>query len=288
MKRIIIFLISVFLLIGCGPEYRNQEAINEADKANQESSSEKINAKEYKLRLKEFSIEEVMQISTPKDSIIETSDPEYGKRYVTETADYLVGKGILMYYSQRSKYQTYYPFLDLNMPENDINNESVNKCEDFFRQIGISNMKLSGCKKVTVNDIINKINNGEDVMLNKDGTEVNLRENLKDIEILKFDKTIDDISIIDMQKYTLNNDKNILYAYAILLLDDEGISYYTMSYIPEDTIETKDVEIIDKQQVEIIVSEDYNKSVQESPIVIKSIELKYLSEKIELNRMFET
>lgn len=288
MKKFLIIILAIFIITGCRPESRSEETNKDLDKDANIENNETMTVKEYKLRLKEFSIEEVMKLLTPNDTILETSEPEYGKRYKTETAEYVVGNGVLEYYSQRSKYQTYYLFSNTQIFGKEINDEGIKKCTEFLKNIGLSNLRANGYHKATVDDIIKVINNGNDILVQKDGSEVNLREHLKDIEIYRFEKVLDNIPLLDSPKYSLANDKNIITAQAFIIVDNEGVSMVKMNFIPEDIIETKDVKIISKEKAEEFLREDFNKSIQSTELKVNSIDLNYVSEKVEMIKLLQT
>lgn len=285
MKKFCLLMMAVLVLVACSPESRTGEKSSAAGTA--VSVKNELDNHKYKMKLKEFKVEDVSETLEKGVNYTENKDIEYGYRYVFDNGtEAAIGNGSIIYYPVGAKYSVYY--LNSNPEYNSETDESAIKvCNDLFEKIGLTNMKLLGTHQANVDTIIDRINNGEDVMTAKDGSTENIREKLKDIKILKFGKSVGDLTLVDNLLY-LNNEKQILTAQAKVILEGDKIIYIDMEYIPEEIISKNEVNIISEEKAREILVNDYNKSIQEEKLNITKIELLLGSEPLELIKLLKT
>lgn len=285
MKRFCLLIVAVMFLVGCSPESRDGSKSTASDSI--VNVNTEVKNYKYKMKLKEFKVEDVFETLENGVNYTEHKDIEYGFRYVFDNGtEAAIGNGSLVYYPEGAKYSVYY--LNSNPEYNSEPDESALKvCNDLFEKIGLTNMNLLGTHQASVDTIIDRINNGEDVMIAKDGSTENIREKLKDIKILKFGKSVGDLTLVDNNLF-LSNEKEILPAQAKVILEGDKIIYIDMDYIPEDITNKNEVSIISEEKAREILVNDYNKSIQEEKLNITKTELMLGSEPLELIKLLKT
>lgn len=179
MKKIILLIATVFVFVACkGPA----SLVNFDDKTASAEFSAYVKAKEYVMKLKKFKIEDITENLEVGIPYREVDDKEYGMRYVFDNgSDAYIGDGMLIYYNAKSKYPVYYFNSQIDYGS-EVDEEGLRICNDYFKKIGLSNMKLVGTHFANVDTIIDKINGGSDILIGKDGSGVNIREKLMDIK----------------------------------------------------------------------------------------------------------
>ncbi len=269
MKKIVLLVAIVLTLVACkGP----MSMVNLGSKTENSGLDAKVKSKELVMKLKEFKIENITENLEMEAAYYEGDNQEYGKRYVFDNgAEAYVGDGMLTYYGANAKYPVYY-LNSLIEYTSDVDEEGLKICNDYFNKIGVSNMKLVGTNTADVDTIIDRINNGEDIMIGKDGSEENLREKLMDIVIYKFVKSLDSLNIV-AEGVVLENEKTLSGSEAYIIMHGDSIIYAGMEYVPEDIIKSSDTNIISEEKAREILSAEYSKTKENSELKVEDTEL---------------
>ena len=269
MKKIILLVAAVFILVACkGP----MSMVNLGKRTESVGLNPKVQAKDHVMKLKEFKIEDISEnlevgVQYHKDDIL-----EYGMRYVFDNgAEATIGDGMLYYYNVSAKYHVDYlnSLIDYTSV---VDEEGLRICNDFFTKIGVSNMKLVGTHFADVDTIIDKINGGEDIMIGKDGSGVNIREKLMDIKIFKFVKSLGGLNIAG-DGVNLDNDKRLLESEVYIIINGDSIIFASMQYLTEEIIKSRDAKIISEEVAREILAKEYVKNDGNNELKIESTEL---------------
>ena len=133
-------------------------------------------------------------------------------------------------------------------------------------------MKLVGTHFADVDTIIDKINGGEDIMIGKDGSGVNIREKLMDIKIFKFVKSLGGLNIAG-DGVNLDNDKRLLESEVYIIINGDSIIFASMQYLTEEIIKSRDAKIISEEVARKILAKEYVKNDGNNELKIESTEL---------------
>lgn len=286
MKKVLIILVCL-LFAACRPETRSNEGettdIGQSENS-EPSQGQGMIANTYDMVLKSFDIGQIEKSLNLNPSISQSEDFEMGDIYSYENGGEInVKDGVLDYFkSDQSTSISYLSYMyDVKEWENDGKDEAIGLADKFFVDNGLTNMKLVNSEYADVDEILLKINGGEDFASEKDGEEVNLRDMAEDISVMKYVKTIDDIEVID-EIYQLDNARVTLPASAYIVVAGDDITYIRMHFIPEEINSEKELDIIGFDEAKKAYQDYLDQGVVTDDYAIKDIQLKYTTEPTEL------
>lgn len=298
-KILLLFILTIPLfLTSCKPERRiddktsNEEMGIESDKTMEDSTDNEnvkdaanSEIKEYKMELKAFNINEVQKALNLDEPVSKEEEFELGENFYFNTGAIVnFQNGSMTYYEDNtSDYINYISYLEIDNLWRDNGKEDDRKlAEDFLDQVNLNNLKLKSSDTASAHDIKEVINEGEDLIYEKEGESPrNLSESLVEASCFLFVSQIDGIYLIEDQ-LQLANARNLLPATCQIIVSQGQIIYVNMAFIPDVIDSEKPTSIVSKDQAEKLFYEDWNKAAFDDEIEIKSIDLKYSTVPVEM------
>lgn len=279
MKKLFFLLSFIFLFTGCQPEARNGQT--EPNQANENTieNNENIMAKAYVLDQFPFELEKVREVLAIEGEVVDKkiSEEIFEDYYFSTGEELSIYSGHLSYADMSKKYSSYYsPTLEPiegDLPETYF--DLVEKLE----ALGLEGLELKGYDKASKEEAIDMIGNDQGLLVKKDGSTVKLDDKIKDIECFSLSKTYDGIPIYENQDQTRLGD--FMSMDILAMMDDDGIFFLNLSFIPGPIVEENDIEIIGEEDA-IRAVEAYNEADLSAEKDITGVELVLLPERIEL------